>query len=293
MHLFVAVATAGGFRAAAETLGIPRSTLSRRISELERDVGVRLFSRSTRHVELTESGRVYFERCAKIVAEAQIAHHELSEQVSNFEGMIRVAIPHDFSVTYLGGVLADFAHLHPLIQFEVGAAPHGGRVSGSQFDVIIRVGMPAEQHLLVRKLADVALGLYASPSYLGAKGIPATPPDLQDHNCIRAFDRAWVFDSEAQGVAQSVAVSGSFTTNDLGLIRRLALNDIGIVSLPHFMVVDDVAAARLIPVLPDWSRAPISIYALTETRMLPAKVRGFLDFLAQHIPKTSPIAADC
>ncbi|MBL9046473.1 MAG: LysR family transcriptional regulator [Tabrizicola sp.] len=284
MELFVTVASAGGFRAAADRLGLPNSTVSRRIAELERDIGLRLFNRTTRRVELTEAGQTYFDRCRRIIDEARLAHEELSGMVSQPTGLIRASVPVDFTLVYLAEILADFVRAYPGIRLDLDVSPRQSNLVTDPVDLTIRIGEVSEPNLIARKLSTAHLGLFAAPAYLAERGIPATPHDLLHHDCLRVVDRPWRLIG-LKGEMETVAVQGSFTANNIGLLHRLARQGLGIAALPIDLTRDDIVAGRLKPVLPDWRPPEIPVYALTETRLLPAKVRVFIDFLIARLKR--------
>jgi DNA-binding transcriptional LysR family regulator len=281
MELFIEVAACGGFRAAANSLGLPNSSISRRIADLERDIGLRLFNRSTRRVELTEAGRLYYDRCQRIVDEARLAHEELSDIVQKPKGVIRASVPVDFALLYMADLLGDFSRTYPGITLHLDVSPRQSDLVAEPLDVTIRIGLPAEPNLIARKLVEVPMGLYASPAYLAASGEPADPQALLSHACLRLADRP--LQLEGRSGATQVAVTGPITANNLGLLHRLAIRDGGIVSLPTTLAEPDVAAGRLAPVLLDWRPPKVAVYALTETRLLPAKVRVFIDYLTARL----------
>jgi DNA-binding transcriptional LysR family regulator len=281
MELFVEVASSGGFRAAADRLGLPNSSVSRRIAELERDIGLRLFNRSTRRVELTEAGRLYFERCQRIANEARLAHENLSDLVQQPKGVIRASVPVDFALIYLSDLLDEFARAYPGIALHLDVSPRQSDLVAEPFDLTIRIGMPAEPNLIARKLIDVPVGLYASPVYLAAVTPPKVPQDLLSLVCLRMTDLPWVL--EGPSGALKVAVQGPITANNVGLLHRLAVRNGGIVTLPMALAEPDVADGRLVPVLPQWRPTKVPVYALTETKLLPAKVRTFVDFLVARL----------
>ena len=187
MHLFVEVAKASSFRRAAEVLGIPNSTVSRRIAEMELDVGLRLFNRSTRRVELTEGGRLYFENCKRIIQEAELARQELSDFQTQPSGVIRASIPVDFSVIYLSPLLAEFSRLYPRIHFDLNLTPNQADLVSDPVDIAIRMGPPKDQSLIARPIARIETLLAASPDYLRQRGMPVQAQDLQAHDCLRIF----------------------------------------------------------------------------------------------------------
>jgi len=286
MHLFVEVAKASSFRRAAEVLGLPSSTVSRRIAELERDVGLRLFNRSTRRVELTEGGRLYFDNCRRIIQEAALAHQELTDLQAQPTGVIRASLPVDFSVIYLSPLLADFSRRYPGIRFHLDLTPSQADLVGDPVDVAIRMGPPKDQNLIARPIARLDTVLVAAPDYLRRRGVPAQPQDLSGHDCLRMKDAPWVL-FHRDGSSQSVEVGGQFIANSRGLLQQLALSGHGIVQSAASWVQADLAAQRLVRVLPEWVPPVVSAYALTATRLLPAKVRVFIDYLVAQMAQPS------
>ncbi|MFM1907291.1 MAG: hypothetical protein RLZZ591_968 [Pseudomonadota bacterium] len=285
MHLFVEVAKASSFRRAAEVLGLPNSTVSRRIAELEREVGLRLFNRSTRRVELTEGGRLYVENCKRILQEAELARQELIDLQTQPSGVIRASMPVDFSVIYLSPLLADFSRRYPGIRFNLDLTPNQADLVGDSVDVAIRMGRPRDQNLIARPIARLRTILVASPDYLARRGIPAQPQDLLGHDCLRMKDAAWTL-IHRDARSQTVEVSGQFVANNRGMLQQLALGGQGIVQSADSWVQADLAAQRLVRVLPDWAPPEVVAYALTATRLLPAKVRVFIDFLVAQMAQT-------
>lgn len=160
MALFVEVVKARSFRRAAEALGMPNSTLSRRISGLEKEIGL---SRTTRKIELTEAGQLYFDRCKRIVDEARLAHEQLGEMLARPSGVLRASLPVDFANIYLAPLIAEFARLYPGISFEFDLNPRQVDLVSEPVDVVIRMGESASSNLIARKLASLRRCLYASP----------------------------------------------------------------------------------------------------------------------------------
>jgi DNA-binding transcriptional LysR family regulator len=285
MALFVEVVNARSFRRAAQTIGVPNSTLSRRISGLEKAIGLRLLHRTTRKIEPTEAGQLYFERCRRIVEEARLAHEQLGEMLAQPSGVLRVSLPVDFATTYLAPQLAEFSRRYPGIDFEFDLTPRRVDLVGEPFDVAIRMGELPDSTLIARKLAELPRHLYASPRYLELSGQPSEPTDLERHECL-CFARgdAWTLCDGAQSV--EVAVGGRFRLNSIGMMRRLATLDLGIAMLAEAIVAEDLADGRLRRVLPQWQATPISVHAVTETRLLPAKTQRFIEFLSERLNRT-------
>ncbi|WP_071333559.1 LysR family transcriptional regulator [Burkholderia contaminans] len=281
MALFVEVVKAKGFRSAAETLRMPNSTLSRRISALERAIGLRLLHRTTRRIELTEAGQLYFERCKRIVDEARLAHEQLGGLLAEPTGVLRASFPVDFAVTYLAPLIVEFSTRYPKLTFDFELTSRRVDLVSEPFDVAIRLGESEDSQLIARRLATLGNYLYASPGYLARAGEPRTPDDLARHACLSlARAGTWTLHDGTHTVA--VPVSSRFAGNSVGMLRRLATLDAGIIVLSEEIVADDLAAGRLRRVMPEWEGEPIAVYAMTETRLLPAKTQHFIEFLRER-----------
>lgn len=284
MALFVEVVKAKGFRGAAEAIGMPNSTLSRRISALEKAIGLRLLHRTTRKVEPTEAGQIYFERCKRIVDEARLAHEQLGDMLAQPSGVLRASLPVDFSVTYLAPLIAEFARRHPGITFDFDLAPRRVDLVSEPFDVAIRMGESENSHLIARPLARLSTYLYASPDYLERAGEPGDPEDLARHECLGMLKvNLWTLHDGARTAA--IPVGSRFVLNNVGMIQRLATFGMGIALMPKEIAADDLASGRLRRLLPQWEGSPTPVYAITETRLLPAKTQRFIEFLREHLAR--------
>jgi DNA-binding transcriptional LysR family regulator len=283
MSLFVEVAKANSFSRAAEILGVPNSTVSRRIADLEREMGLRLFKRTTRRVELTESGQVYFEHCKRLIQEAQFAYEEVANIQAKPSGLIRISIPGDLAVLYLGDMFAEFSRQYPSIQFALDLTPTLANMISDPVDVAIRIGPSKDQNSITRPLATFSVGLYASLEYLKKRGTPKYPQDLLEHDCLRITDIPWTLSDGKD--SQIVSATGTFIANNPGMLRKLALNGMGIISSTEKFIETDLQEKTLIHVLPKWAAAPVTVFAITETRLVSAKVRVFLDYLSEYFTR--------
>lgn len=282
MALFVEVVKAKGFRSAGEAIGMPNSTLSRRISGLEKAIGLRLLHRTTRKIELTEAGLIYFERCKRIVDEARLAHEQLGEMLAQPSGVLRASLPVDFAVTYLAPLIAEFAALYPGITFDFDLTPRRVDLVSEPFDVAIRMGESENSQLIARTLALLTPFLYASPGYLERFGEPGTPAELERHECLGILRAgSWILNDGK--LSATVAVGGRFTLNNVGMICRLATLDMGVILMPEEIVADDLASGKLRRIMPEWRGVPTPVYAITETRLLPAKTQRFIEFLRERL----------
>jgi DNA-binding transcriptional LysR family regulator len=284
MALFVEVVKARSFRGAAKIMDVPNSTLSRRISLLEKEIGLRLLNRTTRRIELTEAGQLYYERCKRIVDEARLAHEQLGEMLVQPSGLLRVSLPVDFAITYLAPLIAEFARQYPGINFEFDLTPRRVDLVSEPFDLAIRVGESEPSHMIARPLARLPAYLYASPNYLEGHGEPNEPSDLTHHQCLGVMKAStWTLHNGTQ--TMEVDIGSRFQLNSVGLIRRLATLDMGIAFVPEEIVADELADGRLRRIMPPWQGSPVTVYAVTETRLLPAKTQRFIEFLRERLSR--------
>lgn len=285
MALFVEVARAKSFKRAADALEIPNSTLSRRISELERAIGVRLFNRTTRSIEFTEAGALYYERCRDIVDAARIAHEKLGEFVDRPSGRLRVSTTAEFARLYLGPLVADFVQQYPHVTVELDLNPNRVDLIGQNFDLALRIGPQPDSTLIARQLGIVRTALYASPAHLARAGVPTRPEDLGRHPIIRNLNAPdpdnWILSYGQETV--EVPVSGPVAVNNFGFMRQLALLGLGVTALHEPMVAPDVRAGRLQRVLANWTLREAPVYALMPSRLVPAKTRLFLEMVTSQV----------
>ncbi|AOK06051.1 LysR family transcriptional regulator [Burkholderia sp. AU19243] len=291
MALFVEVVKAKSFRGAAEAIGVPNSTLSRRIGALEKAIGLRLLHRTTRKIELTEAGQLYFERSRRIVDEARLVHEQLGEMVAQPVGVLHASLPVDFANIFLAPLLPEFARRYPGISFEFDLTPRRVDLVTEPVDLAIRMGEPPSSNLIARQLARLPRYLYASPRYIELFGEPSEPADLQQHECVRldpAEINGWTLHREEETI--EIPVGGRFLLNSVGMIRRLAMLGLGIAVLPEEIAAEDVTAGNLRRVMPAWQAPSVPVYAITETRLLPAKTQRFIEFLREHLGRPRPTA---
>ncbi len=284
--LFVEVAKRKNFSHAAEALNIPASTLSRRVSELEQSIGMKLLNRSTRRIELTEAGLVYFERCRPIVEEARVAHDQLLDMAAQPKGRLRISMPSSLAQLFLPAVIREFRTLHPDIECDFDLNMQHIDPISNPYDLVLRFGKQPDSSLVARQIVLMQHRLYASPQYLALHGEPRAPADLGHHECLRpAMSEAfsyWVLHSGEK--VERVAVSGRLAANNIGMLSRLASQGLGIAPLLVFDTIGQpIRNKGLVPVLPDWTLTPVPLFALLPSRAIPAKTRAFLDFIQPRL----------
>lgn len=278
--LFVEVARRGSFSLSAAALGVPPSTLSRRVSELERDLGMPLLKRSTRKIGLTEAGALYFERCRGLIDEARVAHEQLQASIACPGGQLSVSLPASLAQVFVPTVIDAFHRRYPDIHchFELG----NQRVDpiSSTCDIALRFGQQPSSSLIVHVISAMTPRLYASVDYLDRHGAPRTPADLAKHQCLVGAPTGefqWVLRSEAR--EERVRVSGKVAANDSGMIRSLVRAGVGIGPLLKFEAGGASGGDKIAHVLERWSLPRVPLVALLPTRKVPARVRAFLDFI--------------
>lgn len=297
--LFVEVAKTGSFTRAAAQLDMPASTLSRRISVLEKEIGLRLFNRTTRRVGLTDVGTTYFARCQHLVEEARIAHEDIGEAVNTAKGTLRLACPVDFARQYLPPILSSFCREHPLVDVELELSSRVDDVASGRYDAALRLGPLPDSNLIAHHLVDLHVTLFAAPAYLRQSPKLEHPDDLSKHECLRFFSDGGVApwplleEGDLKGTPLLPKLpAGRFRANNNGLLHRLAIEGNGIATLELALAQDDVAAGRLVRVLPAWRIVPVPLHLLTPSRLVPARVRLFVEYVAKSLGATWSIPAN-
>ena len=281
MVVFAAVAETGSFTAAARQLAMPKSTVSRKVGELEKRVGARLIQRTTRRLSLTDIGRVYSEHCARIGREADEANLAIQQMQATPRGLLRITAPPSFQT--LGQIAAEFLKRYPDVRIEVVCTERHLDLVAEGFDLAVRVGPLTDSNLIARKLAVVKQVLVAAPGYLRRRGRPRKPMDLQEHETIGLGSGpgpgVWCLDKAGKSV--DVHVRRRLAVNDIGWVHDAARRGIGIALLPEFTCKEDLRAGHLRQVLSEWSAGERPLYALYPTaRHLSRKVIAFIDMLS-------------
>lgn len=284
MAVFVRVVQAGSFSAAARQLGMPKSTLSRKVSELEERLGSRLLQRTTRKLGLTDAGRIYFDHAARIVAEVQIAEDAVATLQASPRGLLRVTAPLSFVV--LPPIITAFAKKYPEVQLDIVCSDRRVDLVDENFDVGIRTGTLSDSSLVARTLGTFKRVVVAAPHYCKENGTPKSPADLEKHVCITfgagISPNTWVLGAGDERV--EIRVTPRLTANDFDILRTAALDGLGIAFLPEFACAEDVRKKRLLHVLPDWCSAETSVSAVYPTaRHLSPKVSAFIDILRAQV----------
>lgn len=284
MQLFVEVVKAKGFTAASNNLNIPKSTISVRINRLEQQIGLRLLNRNTRRIELTQIGEFYFKQAAKIVEETKTLHNQLDDLLHNPIGQIRLSLPVDFAYEWLVPWLGEFHQRYPQISFTFDVTPRKIDLLSNNIDIAIRTGLPDDSGMIGHLLTHLHQGMFASPDYLEKNGNIDQPNDLSTHQCLQQHNQPtnqWHI--YKNGEEKRIKIQSYASSNSVGLNMRLAMAHQGIAILPIALAQRATKVGRLQRVLPEWQNVTVPIYALTATRLLPAKTRVFIDFLKEKL----------
>lgn len=291
MAIFARVVDAGGFSAAARELGLSKSAVSKQVSALEDKLGARLLHRTTRRMSLTEAGAALLERGRRVLAEAEEAEALVGALQAEPRGTLRVNAPMTFGTMHLGPAISDFLALHGAVTVDLGLDDRFIDLVDEGWDVAIRIGRLADSSLVARKLAAARRVIVASPGYLAARGAPQRLDDLLRHDCLcysyMTAGEEWRFDGPDG--EESVRVVGRLHANNGEILRAAVCAGAGIATLPTFICGPDIASGRLVRVLPQYEVRGSGIYAVWPPgRHLTAKVRAFVDFLAERFGPVPP-----
>jgi DNA-binding transcriptional LysR family regulator len=283
LMLFQEVVSAGSITRACANTGISKSTISRKLAQLETEIGSLILKKNSRTLAVTGIGHTLYEYGRRIAADAVKAGLETTEMQSKLGGTLRVSMPSDFGVAWLGRAVAAFAVHHPDIRLEIGLNSGIVDLFKEPYDIAIHLGTPPPSRLVYRRLATLARGIYASPGYLEKQGLPLTLEDLRRHHCVvteqQRSEGNWTFRNASR--RRHVEVSGHAIVNNIALVRELLIGGVGLGLLTHALCRGDLAANRLVRVLPTWESAPLQATALILSRdRIPRKTRAFLDFIA-------------
>jgi len=281
IETFLAVVDEEGFAAGARRLGLSASAVSKHVRSLEEALGVRLMQRTTRSLSLTEAGRALVARAPRLLEEARDLERDLRGEALHPQGVLRVSAPHDFARLKLCGRIGEFLARHPEVGLDLELADRMVDVVEDGFDVVLRVTAPVDSSLVRRRLSPCRLVICAAPGYLAQRGRPDSIADLRREECLAyAYQSGWRL--QESGRARVFHPGGPHRSNSGMVLRELLIAGRGIGVLPTFLVGDDLRAGRLQALLPGALEQTLELMALYPHRSrLPAKVRVFVDFLAE------------
>ena len=296
MNAFVRVVEAGSISAAADRMDVAKSVISRRLKELEAHLGVELFHRTTRQMNLTDSGRAFYQQSVRILADILEAEHATSQFHGALKGNLKVALPLSFGLMHLGPAINEFLQAHPEIEFDLDFNDRHVDLLVEGFDLAIRIASLPDSSLIARRLAPIQTVMCASPAYLERMGTPQSPHELIHHRClvynlIGNLENWNVFDATGQLIKTRItpylkASNGEF-------LRDAAVAGMGIVLLPTFIVYQEIERGALMPIMTNYHYSQLAAYAIyPQTRHLSQRVRSFVDFLVERF-EGSPYWDEC
>lgn len=289
IEVFCKAAEAGNFTSAASLLGMTPGAVSRAVSRLEACLGVRLFARTTRQVNLTEEGRHFYEQCRQALGQIEEAERCLTGGQVEPSGLLRLSVPTTWGHYRLMPLLPGFLARYPAIRVEVNVSNHNADLVEEGYDLAIRLGQPADSRLVVRKIEEATIGVYAAPAYLEQHGTPVHPDELDRHRCLpfvmpgNGRVLPWVFLADGheieREVPRHVAISG-----DVLACVSLARAGGGLVQTYRFVVEEALARGELVEILQPWAgRSRPFCLLFPHNRHLAARVRVFIDYLMARI----------
>lgn len=286
LMLFHEVARSGSLTAACDRMDVPRSTLSRRLLQLEKDLGALLLKRSTRKLAPTDLGLAVQAHCERIAAEAEAILQKTSRIRTDLHGTLRVAMPLEFGTSWLGKAISDFAVKYPEMALDIDVSGRVVDLIDEAVDIVITYGHPRPSRMTMRRLGSLTSGIYASPAYAQRQGLPRSLDDIGQHDCvvteIQLREGVWRFRNS--GGKRDVEVKGRLRVNSIRLARELVIGGAGLGLLPHMMCANHLASGALVRVLPSWNSPSLPVVALMLSRTtVPKKTRLFLDFVASEL----------
>lgn len=287
MVVYCRVVEAGSFVGAARVLGLPKSTVSRKVARLEDRLGVRLLHRTTRVVRTTPVGQAYYERCMSLVNDAEEAERLVTSAQERPSGLLRVTTSTIIGERWLGGIVTDYLHENPDVRIDLLLTNRMVDLVDEGYDLAFRAGVLPDADLIARRLQKGRTVLVASPAYLARRGEPRRPEDLEQHDCVvvgaDSGRGVWSFGD------LRLAVTGRIAINDVRLAREAALAGLGIARMPSFLINEDIAAGRLKRVLPSLPDNFGGLYAVYPSRRhLSTAVRSFVDFVIDRFTDSPP-----
>jgi len=285
--VFVKVVQAGSFSRAARLLGMPNSTVSAKVSALEKRLGVTLLQRTTRKLRLTQAGGAYFERSVQALEGLQAAESELASARQEPQGVLRLTAPVELGHSFLPSVVRAFLKKYPRMAVDLIVANRLLDLVSEGVDLAIRAGKLQDSRLIAKRFALGHFALWASPGYLKTRGRPAHPKELSGHDCLQfTFHKRTGFELTNGKESAKVAASGRLLADDFETLKALALLGEGIAYLPSFLCAEEAKQQRLEKVLPEWrGDAAIFSFVYPAQRFVPPKLRAFIGVAEELLKK--------
>jgi len=297
LAVFVRIAETGSLSAAARALGMSKSAVSKKLAGLEERLGAQLINRTTRRLSLTEVGAAFLDRAQRILAELEEAEQAVTQLSSEPRGVLRINVPMSFGILHVAPALAGFRAAYPEVEVGMDLNDRVVDLVEEGYDLALRIADLPDSSLVARKLAPVRRVVAASPDYWARRGKPQRPEELARHDCLiytyLPSSHEWQFRG-ADGRAVRVRVAGPLEANNGDALRAAAQAGLGVTLIPTFIVGEAVRAGQLETALEAFEDDPLAVYAVyPHRRHLSAKVRAFVDFLAERFGPEPYWDRDC
>lgn len=285
--IFIKVIQTRSFSQAALQLGMPNSTVSSKISSLEKRLGITLIQRTTRRLNITAAGEAYYKRCVKGIQEIELAENELASNQNEPQGLIRITAPVELGNTLLPEIVSRYIKQYPKVSVELILTDRTTDLLTENIDLAIRAGHMKDSTLIVKKLGAVSFAAFASLKYLKLNGNPLHPKELKNHQCLHFTPQGiseWKLVS-SKGL-QVVPAPGRVFINDLNIVKGFAIAGQGIALLPTFNCYADILAGKLVRILPEWRTqvSPVH-FAYPGQKFVTSKLSAFILLASDHIKK--------
>ena len=290
MSSFIRVVESGSISGAADRLGVAKSAVSRRLKELEEHLGVELFHRTTRKMNLTDTGKTFYHQSVRILDDVLEAELSTSQAHGELQGSLKVALPLSFGLMHLAPAINEFLLSHPQVEFDLDFSDREVDLMQEGFDLAIRIADLPDSSLIARRLAPIQTVMCASPAYLELIGTPQSPDELIKHQCLvysllRDFEYWHLTDSKGNVIKTKIRPYLKASTGEF--LRDLAVEGRGIVLIPTFIAYKEIERGTLVPLLEDYKTPQINAYAIyPQTRHLSQRVRAFVDLLIKRFEGT-------
>ena len=285
---FIEVASTGSFSAAAKQLGVSAVAVSKNVATLERQLGVRLFQRTTRKINLTVEGQGYYEQCLGPLRELEAAQAVVQQSGKALSGLVRITSATPFGTGFILPILPKFQALHPKVQISIHLDDAVNDLVAQSYDIGIRVGKLSDSNLVARSISPLPFVVCASPSYLAKRGTPMNLEDLIQHNCIRLTRQGshdpmlWFLSGNTAETDRQIR--GNFLINDFSSLLSAAVQSQGLVCVPLPLAMPMFRSGQLRPVLTDLIESKIQVYLYYPNRQnLPARTRSLVDFILAQL----------
>lgn len=286
INTFIRVVETGSITAAADRLMVAKSAVSRRLKELEEHLGVELFHRTTRKMNLTDTGRAFYHRSIRIVEDLLEAELATTQAHGTLKGSLKIALPSTFGLMHMGPAINEFLQIHPQIEFELDFNDREVDLIQEGFDLAIRIANLPDSSLIARRFAAIKMLICASPSYLERMGTPQTPNELTEHQCLvyslLSDSEYWQL-SDSKGKEFKIKIHPYLKASTGEFLRDAAVEGMGIILIPSFIVYKEIENSTLVPLLNNYKSNQLDAYAIyPQTRHLSQRVRAFVDFLIKR-----------